>query len=213
MNEELDYQIAESLLEIKAISFNASKPFVLASGLKSPIYCDIRLVLGYPAIRSLIADTFVSAIKEIGMPEVIAGTATAGIPHAAWVADRMKLPMVYVRSEAKEHGKGKQIEGIIKAGQRVVVLEDLISTGGSSVKAVKALQEVGANVLAVVSVFEYGLEVAAQNFAAIQIPYYSLASFETMLDIADLNGVLRIPEIDTLRDWQADPANWVAPTM
>lgn len=208
MNEDLIYPIAEALLDIDAIHFYPDKPVTWASGLKSPIYCDTRLTISHPEVRQLLIGGFVSAIQSMGKVDVIAGTSTAGIPHAAWVADRLNLPMVYVRNKAKEHGKHNQIEGLIKQGQKVVVVEDLISTGGSSISVIEALKAEGAEVVAVIAVFSYGLHISEERFAQLGIPYFTLTNFETVMDICDLNGVLRIAEIDQLRLWQEDPQAW-----
>ena len=161
-------KIAANLLSIGAVSLQPETPFTWASGIKSPIYCDNRLTLGYPEIRKNIATGLVQLIEEkFGTVDVIAGTATAGIPHAAWTSDLMNLPMVYVRSSAKGHGKGNQIEGPITAGQKVVVVEDLISTGGSVITCVEALREACCEVVGVVSIFTYNLPAAVEKFEEI----------------------------------------------
>ena len=158
--------IAEKLLEINAVALKPNDPFTWTSGLRSPIYCDNRLTLSYPAVRREIAEGLQTLILEnFPEAEVIAGTATAGIPHAAWVSELLKEPMCYVRSNAKGHGKGNQIEGKVEKGQKVVVVEDLISTGGSVITAVQALREAGCEVLGVVSIFTYGLEKGKEAFA------------------------------------------------
>ncbi|MGH1334230.1 MAG: orotate phosphoribosyltransferase, partial [Exiguobacterium indicum] len=154
--------IASALLRIEAVTLSPNDPYTWASGLRSPIYCDNRLTLSYPAVRSLIADALAEKVKGLAV-DVIAGTATAGIPHAAFVAERLGLPMVYVRSGNKKHGKGNQIEGVIQPGQRVVVIEDLLSTGMSAIEAAEALQAKGANVIRIQAIFSYGMERLSNN--------------------------------------------------
>ena len=158
-------EIAKHLIDIKAVCLSPNEPFTWASGIKSPIYCDNRLTLSYPAVRKEIAKGLQHLIRTyFGNAELIAGTATAGIPHAAWVSEALELPMCYVRSKAKEHGRGNQIEGRAEKGQKVVVVEDLISTGGSVMTAVNALKEAGCEVIGVVSIFTYEMERATELF-------------------------------------------------
>lgn len=202
-------EIAIQLLQIGAVSLSPSAPFTWASGIKSPIYCDNRLTLAYPAVRSMIAEGLVSLIRtHFPNVEVIAGTATAGIPHAAWTSDRLHLPMCYVRSQAKGHGKGKQIEGKVENGQKVVVVEDLISTGGSSLNAVRALREAGCEVLGVVAIFTYGLEKGKQAFQDEHIPVYTLTDYDTLIEAAVGLGVVTEQELATLRAWREHPEAW-----
>ncbi|MEH7415459.1 orotate phosphoribosyltransferase [Neobacillus drentensis] len=201
--------IAEKLLEINAVALKPEEPFTWTSGLRSPIYCDNRLTLSYPEVRKAIAAGLKQLIEE-NFPgtEVIAGTATAGIPHAAWVSDLMELPMCYVRSKAKGHGKGNQIEGKAEAGQKVVVVEDLISTGGSVVTAVNALKEAGCDVLGVVSIFTYGLEKGKQVFAEENIKSYSLTDFASLIDVAIDKGYVSAENQESLLQWSKDTAAW-----
>src|SRR5699024_4347110 len=155
----IEKEVAKKLLEIQAVSLNPNHPFTWASGIKSPIYCDNRITLGYPEVRKLIAKNLVKKIEDnYPEAEVIAGTATAGIPHAAWVAELMELPMVYIRGKKKDHGKTNQIEGVLKSGQKMVIVEDLISTGGSVLEAYQAAVDAGAEVLGVVAIFTYELQ-------------------------------------------------------
>ncbi|RAM11124.1 orotate phosphoribosyltransferase, partial [Listeria ivanovii] len=182
-------QVAEQLLEIKAVFLKPNDPFTWASGIKSPIYCDNRLTLGFPKVRQFIAAALAEKIKEnFGDVDVIAGTATAGIPHAAWVSDLLDLPMVYVRSKAKEHGKGNQIEGPISKGQKVVVMEDLISTGGSSLKAVEALEEAGAEVLGIAAIFTYGLDKGKKLLAEADTKLVTLTNYDELIEVALTNN-------------------------
>lgn len=201
--------IAEKLLEINAVALKPEEPFTWASGLRSPIYCDNRLTLSYPEVRKAIASGLKQLIVE-NFPgtEVIAGTATAGIPHAAWVSDLMDLPMCYVRSKAKGHGKGNQIEGKAEAGQKVVVVEDLISTGGSVITAVQALKEAGCDVLGVVSIFTYGLEKGKELLQENEITSKSLTDFETLIEVAISKGIVTEDDQKSLLLWSKNPAEW-----
>lgn len=201
--------IAERLLEIEAVALKPNDPFTWASGLKSPIYCDNRLTLSYPEIRKEIATGLKDIILEqFPGVEVIAGTATAGIPHAAWVSDLMDLPMCYVRSKAKGHGKGNQIEGKVSKGQKVVVVEDLISTGGSVITAVDALREAGCEVIGVVSIFTYELDKGREMLKNASITAISLTDFSTLIAVASSKGYIREEDMATLQEWKKEPAQW-----
>ncbi|MBN8191523.1 orotate phosphoribosyltransferase [Bacillus sp. NTK074B] len=202
-------EIARKLLDIKAVFLNPEEPFTWSSGIKSPIYCDNRLTLSYPSVRNSIAEGLSEMIRQhFPDAEVIAGTATAGIPHAAWVSDNLNLPMCYVRSKAKAHGKGKQIEGIASAGQKVVVVEDLISTGGSCITAVKALREAGCDVLGVVAIFTYELDKGKRMLKEQDITSYALSDYSSLLDVALQNEIIREDELEQLKRWKEDPENW-----
>jgi orotate phosphoribosyltransferase len=206
---EIRSQIARELLRIKAISLSPSEPFTWASGRLSPIYCDNRLSLGYPEVRTLIANGFEALIKEKGLScDVIVGTATAGIPHAAWLAGNMDLPMAYVRSAPKGHGKGNQIEGLAPSGARAVVIEDLISTGMSSTAVLKPLAEAGVEVLAVLAIFTYGLDVADRAFQAAGVPYFTLSDFPALVEVAEESALLSESELESLKSWYRDPDSW-----
>ena len=201
--------IAEHLLSIKAVSLKPNDPFTWSSGLKSPIYCDNRLTMSYPSVRKEIAQGLAELIqKNFPDANVIAGTATAGIPHAAWVSEILDLPMVYVRSSAKGHGKGNQIEGIVQEGDKVVVVEDLISTGGSSIKCVRSLREAGCVVEGVVSIFTYELERAREAFTEADIPYFSLTDFSTLTEVAKEKQFILEDELESLRRWKGNPGEW-----
>lgn len=205
----MKHTIAEKLLDINAVGLSPQNPFTWTSGLRSPIYCDNRLTLSYPAVRRAIANGLQKLIAE-NFPgtEVVAGTATAGIPHAAWVSGLMDLPMCYVRSKAKGHGKGNQIEGKVEQGQKVVVVEDLISTGGSVITAVEALREAGCEVLGVVSIFTYGLEKGKEAFAAEGITSYSLTDFPSLVETAIEKGYISQDDQESLLAWSKDPGEW-----
>ncbi|MGX1264702.1 orotate phosphoribosyltransferase [Rossellomorea marisflavi] len=202
-------QIAKELLNIKAVFLNPTEPFTWSSGIKSPIYCDNRLTLSYPAVRKQIADGLVSMIRE-HFPEVdvIAGTATAGIPHAAWVSERMDLPMCYVRSKAKGHGKGNQIEGKILPGQKVVVIEDLISTGGSCITAVEALRESECEVLGVAAIFTYELQKGEDALNEHGIEAVSLSNYSSLLEAAEEEGLISGADLVELKEWRREPESW-----
>jgi orotate phosphoribosyltransferase len=202
-------KITKDLLEIGAVTLNAKQPFIWSSGMKSPIYCDNRLTMSYPAVRKEIAKGLENLIKEnFASAEVIAGTATAGIPHAAWVSESMELPMVYVRSKAKGHGKANQIEGVIPEGKKVVIVEDLISTGGSVIKAANALKHIGAEVLGVVSIFTYELEIGKKQLAEEQLSWYALTDFETLLDEAKSQKEINQDAYDSMLSWKRNPVKW-----
>ncbi len=207
----LAQKLAKALLEIEAVILSPDHPFTWASGLKSPIYCDNRITLAYPELRRQIAAGFVSTLKALDLkPDVIVGTATAGIPHAAWVADLLDLPLAYVRSKPKAHGRRNQIEGRLHEGQQAVIIEDLISTGGSSIAAAQAVQNAGVEVQHVLAIFTYGLPLAEQRFISSGFSYAALTSFPTLVDVASASGVLSETARQHLLDWQADPAAWSA---
>lgn len=195
--------IAQSLLEIKAVTLSPDDPYTWSSGIKSPIYCDNRVTLAYPEIRENIYQGLIELIKEHAQDaEIISGTATAGIPHAAFVADQLKLPMSYVRSKSKGHGKGNQIEGALSKGKKVVVIEDLISTGGSSINAVEALIEDGAEVIGVFAIFTYGIHKAEEAFKAIDVPFYTLSNYDELISVAEKEGYIENKDIKTLKAWK-----------
>ncbi len=203
-------KIAEYLLQIKAIKLQPSNPFTWASGWKSPIYCDNRKTLSFPEVRSFIRDSFVLLIKQL-YPEarLIAGVATGAISHGALVADKLELPFIYVRSGSKEHGLGNQIEGYYEKGQKVVVIEDLISTGGSSLNAVKALKEAGCEVLGMVAIFTYEFKKASDGFASEKCRLDTLCNYTTLIETAVNSGYVTKTDVETLKKWRSDPAGWV----
>ncbi|MGG1514834.1 orotate phosphoribosyltransferase [Paenibacillus oryzisoli] len=205
--ETIAQHIAASLLEIGAVALRPQQPFTWTSGLKSPIYCDNRLTMSYPAIREAIADGFAALIKEkFPQAEVVAGTATAGIPHAAWVAQKLGLPMIYIRDKAKGHGKENLIEGTVKPGQKVIVIEDLISTGGSSLKAALAVNDAGAESLGVLAIFSYQLDKATEAFKAANMPLETLSNYSALLEVALEKGAIQASDMELLRSWRANPA-------
>ncbi|MDT2736607.1 orotate phosphoribosyltransferase [Enterococcus pseudoavium] len=203
-------QIAKDLLAIEAVSLSPDEPFTWASGLKSPIYCDNRITMSYPEVRRAIAQGLAEKIKaEFPSVEVIAGTATAGIPHAAWVAEILDLPMVYIRSKAKDHGHGNQIEGRIKEGQKMVIIEDLISTGGSVLEAATAAKREGADVLGVAAIFTYELAKGKNNFEAAEMPLVTLTNYSTLIESALKENYINQEQLELLKKWRQDPENWL----
>ncbi len=202
-------QIATLLVEQGAVVVSPDKPFRWASGLLSPIYCDNRLLISHVDARETIADAFVETIETLQWcPDVIAGTATAGIPHAAWVAHKMRLPMVYVRASSKQHGKQNQIEGRISAGQRVVLIEDLISTGGSSIKAAQVLQSAGCVLPGVLAIFEYGMERANDAFKKADINRRALSGLNTLTKVLQTRAQLSEQQALTVAHWRSNPSAW-----
>lgn len=198
-------EIAKDLLDIKAVQIKTQEEqfFTWTSGIRSPIYCDNRLTMSYPEVRKKITRAFVAKIKKLATkPDVIAGCATAGIPHAAWVAHELDLPMVYVRSKPKGHGKGNQIEGKVEHGQKVIVIEDLISTGGSSLETARVLKEAGLDVLAVYAIFTYGLEISNRRFQAANIPFDTITSFDYLLGVLVQNNDLTEEDKIKLLTWR-----------
>ncbi|MDT2796847.1 orotate phosphoribosyltransferase [Enterococcus cecorum] len=210
MSLSIEQQVAQNLLAIKAVFLSPNEPFTWASGIKSPIYCDNRLTLSFPKVRRLIAKGLAEKIKkQFPEVEVIAGTATAGIPHAAWVAEILDLPMVYIRSKAKDHGKGNQIEGQITPGQKMVVIEDLISTGGSVLEACQAAKREGADVLGVAAIFTYELPKGATNFNTAKLPLVTLTNYTTLIQTALEEGYISEADLALLTAWKHDPENWL----
>ena len=199
-------EIAQKLLEIQAVVIAGEKNlFTWASGIKSPIYCDNRLIMAYPQLRKSVANAFADRMKDLEV-DVVVGTATAGIPHAAWVADITGKPMAYVRSSSKAHGKQNQIEGIVKPGQKVVVIEDLFSTGGSALNAVEALRSQGAEVVKVISIFSYNFETLAERFGEASVAFESLTDYNTLLPIAKEIGYIDEKDYELLSQWSRNPS-------
>ncbi len=209
--KEQSNQIAKDLLDIEAIFLRPNEPFTWASGIKSPIYCDNRITMSYPHVRRAIAKGLAAVIKTTyPEAEVIAGTATAGIPHAAWVAELLDLPMVYIRSKAKEHGKGNQIEGRIQPNQKMVVIEDLLSTGGSVLEACEAAKREGADVLGVAAIFTYELPQVQENFDQAGLSYVTLTNYTALIESALETGAIQESDVALLQEWRKDPAAWLS---
>jgi orotate phosphoribosyltransferase len=201
--------VAKILLELNAVTLNPKKPFRYASGILSPVYTDCRVIIAYPDKRREIRDLYIEAIQNSGVEfEIVAGTATAGIPHAAWIADKMELPMIYVRGKAKDHGKENLVEGIIKEGQQAIVIEDLVSTGESSINSVRAIEAAGGKVNHVFSIITYGLKKATENFKENNLSLISLTDFGTVVNQAKEMGYLTEEETLVVMDWISDPQGW-----
>jgi orotate phosphoribosyltransferase len=201
--------VARHLLSVQAVRLQPDSPFTWSSGWKSPIYCDNRVTLAYPEVRTFIKNALADAIRQqFPAAEVIAGVATAGIPQGALVADALGLPYCYVRPEPKAHGMGKQIEGYLAAGQRVVVIEDLISTGGSSLKVVDALRAAGADVLGMAAIFTYGFPIADTNFQERAVPLICLSNYDALLTEAQTLDYISAEDMTSLAGWRQNPAVW-----
>jgi orotate phosphoribosyltransferase len=211
MDARLDpaLRIAEFLLQIKAVKLSPNKPFTWASGWNSPIYCDNRKTLSYPSVRTYIRQQFVHVINhEFGRPDMVAGVATGGIAHGALVAHDLGLPFIYVRSTAKEHGMKNMVEGDLTVGRSVVVVEDLVSTGKSSLNAVQALREAGCEVKGMVSIFSYGFDEARNAFEEARVKLVSLTDYPILLDQALHSSYITEKDVASLNEWRKDPANW-----
>ncbi|MDP4264546.1 MAG: orotate phosphoribosyltransferase [Bacteroidota bacterium] len=201
--------VAEKLLQVNAVKLNLKDPFTWASGWKSPIYCDNRRVLSFPFIRDYVKSELCNVVFEkFPGAELVAGVATAGIAWGAMTADQLKLPYIYVRPKPKEHGLGNQIEGFYTKGQKTVVIEDLVSTGKSSLQVVDVLKEAGLEVTGMVSIFTYDFPVAASAFEKAGIPYYSLTNYPTLIKLSVDKGIVTEDQVDILLKWREDPANW-----
>ncbi len=207
MNES--EKIAECLLDIGAVKLNLHEPYQWASGWKSPIYCDNRKTLSHPVVRDLIkTEMSTSIFQNFPEADMIAGVATAGIPHGALVADLLKMPFIYVRSAPKKHGLTNQIEGDISQGKKVIVIEDLISTGGSSMQCIETLREAGLEVEALMSIFNYGFDVSAELLNKNEVPCFSLTDYETLIAVAAKKGIISDAQKSTLENWRKSPSTW-----
>jgi len=208
-NKDTARKTAEVLLQVNAIKLSPKKPFTWASGWKSPIYCDNRIILSFPPIRNFIRETLSKQIeKQYGKPDVIAGVATGAIGIGMLVAEYMGLPFIYVRPDAKDHGRQNQIEGFVESGQNVVVVEDLISTGKSSLNAVRALKEAKVNVKGMVAIFTYGFDIAAENFKKENINLHTLSNYECLLEQALETNYISEKDLKTLSEWNSNPSEW-----
>lgn len=209
LNNDRALKVAEFLLQIKAIKLQPSNPFVWASGWNSPIYCDNRKTLSYPSIRTFIRQSYSDVILEkYGKPDLIAGVATGGIAQGALVAQELGVPFVYVRSSAKGHGLGNQIEGDFESGQKVVVIEDLISTGGSSLQAVEALRAAGCEVKGLVAIFTYDFDIAKENFQNANCPFETLTNYDFLIEQAVKEDYISENDLESLQAWRANPSEW-----
>ncbi|WP_183571985.1 orotate phosphoribosyltransferase [Mucilaginibacter sp. X5P1] len=208
-NSEAEQQVAEFLLQIKAIKLQPNNPFTWASGWKSPIYCDNRITLSHPTVRTYIRQQLTQLIQEkFGAVGCIAGVATAGIPQGVLIAQELGLPFIYVRSKAKEHGTGSLIEGDVVTGKRVVVIEDLISTGKSSLQAVAALREAGYHVAGLAAIFTYQFDVATENFNEAKCPFVTLSNYSALIKYAEQHQYVSTDDVDMLKKWRENPSEW-----
>lgn len=208
-NNEAEQKVAEFLLQIKAIKLQPNNPFTWASGWKSPIYCDNRVTLSHPTVRTYIRQQLTKLIQEkFGAVGCIAGVATAGIPQGVLVAQELGLPFIYVRSKPKEHGTGSMIEGEPMQGKRVVVIEDLISTGKSSLQAVEALRAADYNVAGLAAIFSYGFDIATENFNTANCPFVTLSNYNALIVYAEQNQYITSDDVDMLKQWRENPAEW-----
>ncbi|HEY2582913.1 MAG TPA: orotate phosphoribosyltransferase [Mucilaginibacter sp.] len=206
---EIEQRVAEFLLQIKAIKLQPNNPFTWSSGWKSPIYCDNRITLSHPTIRTFIRQQLTALIQEIyGPVGCIAGVATAGIPQGVLIAQEMGLPFIYVRSKPKEHGTGNLIEGDILVGKRVVVIEDTVSTGKSSLEAIEALRNAGYDVAGLAAIFSYGFDVAIDNFRLANCPFVTLSNYKALLKFAEANQYITTDDVELLTTWRENPAEW-----
>lgn len=209
LNNDKALKVAEFLLQIKAVKLQPSKPFIWASGWNSPIYCDNRITLSFPTIRTYIRQAYTGIITQtFGKPDIIAGVATGGIAQGALVAQELGLPFIYVRSAAKDYGMGNQIEGHFEKGQKVVVIEDLISSGKSSVAAIEALKEANLNVKGLAAIFTYGFKVADEVFNKVGCPYVTLTNYDYLIDEALKKDYITQNDIIALREWKDNPEAW-----
>ncbi|TNF49520.1 MAG: orotate phosphoribosyltransferase [Bacteroidetes bacterium] len=209
VNNDKALKVAEFLLQVKAVKLQPNAPFTWASGWNSPIYCDNRVTLSYPNIRTFIRQSYSESIVEcFGKPDVIAGVATGGIPQGALIAQELGLPFIYVRSSAKEHGMGNQVEGHFEKGQKVVVIEDLISTGGSSIKAIEALKSAGLDVKGLVATFTYGFKIADEKFREANCPYVTLTNYDFLIEEALRKEYITENDLQSLREWKDQPETW-----
>lgn len=205
-------EIATRLLQINAIKLSPQNPFTWASGIKSPIYCDNRMVLSYPDVRSFVINAFCDVAKTLEPFDAVSGVATAGIAHGALIADQLGLPFSYVRAKPKGHGRQNQIEGRIEPGQRVLVIEDLISTGGSSLKAVEALREADVDVVGIIAIFQYNFKEAAERFTSAQCQFKTLSDYESLVAMAKKNNMFSAEDISLLEAWHHNPHTWMEQT-
>lgn len=209
IDEAFSRELAQSLLEIQAVILRPNDPFTWTSGWRSPIYCDSRLTILYPELRKRIADTFSDFIRNrYSDIAVLTGTSTAGIPHTAWIADRLELPMSYVRAKAKAHGMGNQIEGRVRKSEHTVVIEDLISTGGSALSVIEALEFIGARVDGLLTIFTYGFNVAHEKLDKAGVEVHCLTDYSTLISVAVENGYVDQSDLELLSQWRESPDTW-----
>lgn len=201
-------KVAEILLDIGAVLFSRNKPFKFDSGILSPVYVDTRVIISYPKERKFVIDQMVKKIKEIGIPDVIGGIATAGIPHAAWIAQELNLPMIFIREQPKDHGRGKQVEGVLKRGQKVLIIEELISTGGTSVNIIAAVRKLGGKVTDEISIYTHNLKESVENFKHAEVKLHYLTDTKEVAQVAKTKGYLKQKQIEIVAEWTKNPKNW-----
>lgn len=201
-------KVARILVDVGCVIFRPRQPFKFDSGILSPVYVDNRLLISSPTQRKKIIKYFIAAIKKIGKFDVIAGTAVAGIPHAAWIAQNLNLPMVYVRAQPKDHGRQNQVEGSIRRGQKVLVVEDMVSTASSSARVIEALRKLGAKVTDVVAIYTHNLKAAGTNFQKMNVKFHNLTDLENVIKVAVVGGFLKQDQVTVILDWARDPKGW-----
>lgn len=208
IDKKIADQTAEILLEVGAFIFRPRQPFRFSSGILSPVYADNRLLISYPKQRKQVLKYLISKIHKIGQPDVIAGVATAGITHAAWIAQKLDLPMVYVRPKPKEHGRQNQVEGKIKRGQKILIVEDMVSTAESSLASIDALRKLGAKVVDEIAIYTHQMPQSKKNFKKANVKFHALTNLQSVAEIAQKKGFLKPDQIATILDWARDPQNW-----
>jgi orotate phosphoribosyltransferase len=201
-------KIAKILLSLDAVTISPKRPYRYSSGILSPVYSDMRLLISYPKERKIIISEMAKLIKQLGVPDVVAGTATAGIPHAAYISEKLNIPMVYVRGKAKDHGKKSQIEGLFKKGQKAIIIEDLISTAGSSLETLSALKKEGGKVKDIVAIYTYTMPVSIKNIKSAGVKLHTLTTFPQVVDMAVKLGKMKEKDREIVHDWLKDPASW-----
>ena len=201
-------KIAQILFDIGAVTFSRSRPFKFDSGILSPVYVDNRILISYPKQRNIILNYLLVKIKELGKIDVIAGVATAGIPHAAFIAQKLNLPMVFVRAKPKDHGKGNQVEGKLRRGQKVLVIEDLVSTAGSSVRVIEAIRRLGGIVTDELAIYSHSLKASDRNFKEAKVNFYHLTDTMSAAQVAKEKGFLKDEQIESILSWTKDPQSW-----
>lgn len=201
-------KVAEILFDVGSVIFRPRQPFKFDSGIISPVYVDNRLLISQPVQRNKVINYLIGEIIKIGKPEVIAGVATAGIAHAAWIAQRLNLPMVYVRPKPKDHGRENQVEGLIRRGQRVLVVEDMVSTAGSSLNAIIALKKLGAKITDEIAIYTHGMKDSEENFKKAKVKFHALTDLKTVAQVAQKKGFLKEEQIESILVWAKDPKNW-----
>lgn len=212
IDKKIAVQVASILFDVGAVIFRPRQPFKYNTGIISPVYTDNRLIISRPKERNQIINLMLAKIKQIGIPDVLAGTATAGIPHASFLAQKLNLPMVYVKGQAKEYGKQNQVEGTLKRGQKVVVIEDLVSTGGSSVRVVEAVRKLGGRVSNIIAIFTYRLKESENNFKKGKVKLHALTDLKTACEVAVKRGFLKKDQVETILAWAKDPKSWTSPS-